>query len=496
MKRFTDVEATRRRYHADEKVNSVHRSSLLVPELPGATAEISFLNHFLLKRGHREVACRITAVDPTGEAIESRLVTVSEPRVYAMTLTGSFGMDVATYHVEFFSARNLVMPFPAVMVNHRGPDFLNTVHAYNRVLNDVFEHDAINATSVAEAAIDVVVGDDIDTFLVFAAGPIACDGELMLELGTLDRKETAVVPVRAPRFTHQMISLRSVFPHVKAGAPHVLKVRQPRQLLFYGRLLAGQRTTGGAFSANHSYYDNSSFPEYWPDRRCSSRTYPYFSSFESSVRMYPIMSPGRLVLTLELHGRRGESLASAPLGELASPGGGALEASVGAIARSAGIPDDEVVAFTLSADGPKIPTRVNHQLVNHSGSLASSINVSLDNPNVFVSDGREGLTWGQLPAGRLLDSRLGLVTKTPTGEPADVECTIYGERGEIGRVSRRLVPGAAVVLTAEDVGGREELEAATPRYLWFMARSRRPDVSAFVLTRHRQSGCCTGDHTF
>ena len=496
MKRFGDVEANRRRYHADEARNSVHRSSLLVPELPGATAEISFLNHFLLKRGHREVACRITAIDRAGEAIGSRLVTVDEPRVYAMTLTGSFGRDVATYHVEFFSARNLVMPFPAVMVNHRGPDFLNTVHAYNRVLNDVFEDDAINATSVAEAGIDVLVGDEVDTFLVFAAGPIACNGELTLELRTLDRTETAVVPVRTPRLTHQVISLKRVFPHAKTGAQHVLKVRQPRQLLFYGRLLAGQQTSGGAFSANHSFYDTSSFREYWPDTRGSRRSYPYFASFESSVRMYPIMAPGRLALTLDLHGRSGELLTSAPLGELASPGGGALEVSVGAVARSAGISDDEVAAFTLSADGRKIPTRVNHQLVTHSGGLASSINVSLDNPNVFVPDGREGLTWGQLPVGRALDSRLGLVTKTPTGQPADVECTIYGERGEIARVSRRLVPGAAVVLASEDVGERAELDAATPRYLWFMARSRRPDISAFVLTRHRQSGCCTGDHTF
>ena len=46
---------------------------------------------------------------------------------------------VSNYMVEFFSPDNLFIPFPAVMVNHHGKNFINQVHAFNRVLNDVFE---------------------------------------------------------------------------------------------------------------------------------------------------------------------------------------------------------------------------------------------------------------------------------------------------------------------------------------------------------------------
>ena len=167
MKSFKEVEATRIAYHHDGAVNSVHRSSLLVPELEGARAEVSFLNHFLLKRGYQDVGCRVTAVGPDGRRVESRLLAIDEPRVYTLALSGTFDADVSGYLIEFFTGQNLFIPFPAVMVNHVGDNYLNTVHAYNRVLNDVFEDDAINGSMVEEASIDIALQENTDTFVVF-----------------------------------------------------------------------------------------------------------------------------------------------------------------------------------------------------------------------------------------------------------------------------------------------------------------------------------------
>ena len=81
MKPIRDIEATRRAHWANAERDTVHRSSLLVPTIAGCEAEIGFLNHFLLKRGHREVACRLTAVDPQGRKIASRTHRIHEPRV-------------------------------------------------------------------------------------------------------------------------------------------------------------------------------------------------------------------------------------------------------------------------------------------------------------------------------------------------------------------------------------------------------------------------------
>ncbi len=56
------------------------------------------------------------------------------------------------------------------MVNHVGKDFCNVVHSYNRVLNDIFENDAVNKTQVAEASIDVLCDQTYDTFVNFMTG--------------------------------------------------------------------------------------------------------------------------------------------------------------------------------------------------------------------------------------------------------------------------------------------------------------------------------------
>jgi hypothetical protein len=309
VKAFKEVEANRRLYHSKPAVNSVHRSSLLVPELPGAEAGISFANHFLLKRKYPHVGLRVTGVDAAGKRVEARLFPVTEPRVYAFTLTGMFDKPVADYLVEFYAAENLFIPFPAVMVNHRGPGFLNTVHSYNRSLNDVFEDDSINAKAVAEASIDVLP-EPLQAFLLFTAGPSGARGAVELELATPEKTWTAKVPVDAPRFGHKLIKIREAFPGLAASATGVLKARQPSQPMFYGRMLCGHLDAQGRFTANHSYYDSSTAAEYWDDARASHRMYPYFTGLDNRVRMYPIMSPSELTVTVSLRGADGRELAS------------------------------------------------------------------------------------------------------------------------------------------------------------------------------------------
>jgi hypothetical protein len=491
VKAFKAVEANRRLYHSNPVVNSVHRSSLLVAELPGAVAEISFVNHFLLKRNYPNVGLRVTGVDSAGQRVESRLFPVTEPRVHDFKLTGMFAEPVADYLVEFFAAENLFIPFPAVMVNHRGPGFLNTVHSYNRALNDVFEDDAINAKPVAESSIDVLP-EPLQTFLLFTAGPDGGRGDLELELATPEKTWTATVAVDVPRFGHEVIKVREVLPGLPADATGVLKVRQPVQPMFYGRMLCGHLDEGGRFTANHSYYDSSSADEYWDDSRDSYRTYPYFPGLDNRVRMYPIMSPSDLEISASLRGAGGLELAVVKAGEVSSPGARFLDVSVGSLAASAGISEDDLIAFTLYASGAKMPTRVNHQLVHSAGGLESSINVSLVNPNVFQPPGKTGLTWGQFPAGKGMRSRLGIVANAPSGEPAPVEVIFYGEDGELGKQEHLLAPGDAVLFDSEDF----ETRGHEPTYLWFYARSPRPDISAFVATRDNSTGACTGEHSF
>jgi hypothetical protein len=501
MKRFLDVEKTRQFYHSQKHVNSTHRASLLVPELPGTKANISFLNHFLIKRNYGSVACRVTAIDGRGRRIESRVVRIDEAKVYVIPLTGMSGHAAGSYMVEFFAADNLFIPFPAVMVNHVGQGFHNSVHAYNRVLNDVFEDDEINAVHQREAAIDVRLDRRAESFAVFHAGPQDLAGEIGFELRTPDgRVRSSDLAVALPKLGARVIRLGEVFRDLGDVSLGVLKIRQPKQFMFYGRMLVGQMARDGSLSANHSYYDCSDFPEYWPDARPSVRTYPYFRGIENIVRIYPIMSPGTLRFGVALYAADGTRLGGGDIGTVAAPHGDPLECRVARFAEGLGVDPDAVSAFQVAAVplGGNTPTRVNHQLAYSAGGLEGSINISLTNPNVFLPPQKTGFSWGQILLCDGFESTLGITCAAMNEMPVEVDLDFYSEAGLIGR--RRVVirRGAAANL---DVGS--ELAGKLPAgsgeegvYVWYAARSARPDISAVVVTRNLATGNAVGEHSF
>ena len=99
---------------------------------------------------------KVTAINKEGNYKDSKSILIDKPKVYTFFLEELFEeiTGINQYLIEFFSTNNLFIPFPAVMVNHIGHDFINCVHAYNRVLNDVFEDDQINDIQAPESSID------------------------------------------------------------------------------------------------------------------------------------------------------------------------------------------------------------------------------------------------------------------------------------------------------------------------------------------------------
>ncbi len=413
MKNYKEVQQTRQSYHQDPHLNSVHRSSLQVPRMPGCETEISFLNHFLIKRSYKEVGCRITAIDDQGKRIEARLFNIDEPCVYRFCLEKEIHKDAHSYMVEFFTNKNLFIPFPAVMVNHVGNQSINTVHAFNRVLNDVFEDDAINSHRTAEAAIDVEVNDQTDTFALFMTGQAPVKDHLRFDLSLSDGSHLSkVVDVNLPRFHAKNFFLSEVFPELKSIKGGVLKILQPRQPLFYDRMLSGRIKRDGSFTGNHSYYDSSTTNEYWENDTISYRLYPYFADFSNILRFYPIISPSILRITLEFFDVSGNSLGEDIVGELDTSGNRGLEINVNQVALRAGIQAVDIGTYCVFTEGKngENPTRVNHQIVHRvKNALDSSINVSLVSDHFFKPTGKPGLTWGQMPHGKAFQTHFGIV---------------------------------------------------------------------------------------
>jgi hypothetical protein len=501
MKKFKEVEKNRVQYHSNGNENSVHKASLLVPELEGSTTEISFVNHFLLKRSYNNVACRITGVDKDGKKLTAYLHQISEPRVYTFNLSEMFEHKAKSYIVDFFAAENLYIPFPAVMINHYSDGFFNSVHSYNRVLNDVFEDDAVNEVKVKESSIDVQVDTDTDTFVLFNAGHADCSGVVKFELLSKNDNRAVEKEVNVKRFTATEFRVSELFDVKNISNNAVLKIKQPTQHLFYGRILAGQvKKNSGNFSANHSYYDSSSVSEYWDNNIPSSRLYPFFKQLDNSVRMHPIMSPGTLQIDIVLYGEGEEKLAEFSVGEVTSPGEKLLDVNINDLAQKETIPIEKIVSFEVIAKPLKgnTPTRINHQLVyQKNGNLYSSVNISLVNANVFVPPNKKATAWGQIIANDEVDSFLGIVRNTAIGTPENIEIEFYDKDGKLGAANYTLAPGGSVLLNTKDdlakiVFGKKDYG----KNIWYIIKANCPDITAIVVSKNNKTNHCTGEHSF
>ena len=115
MKSFHKVEKDRIAYHTNINKNSVHRSSLLVPKFEKIISNITFLNHFLMKRNISEVTMKVTAINHKGLDQESVSININEVKVYSFNLEELFSnqSNINEYLVEFFSNKNLFIPFSA-----------------------------------------------------------------------------------------------------------------------------------------------------------------------------------------------------------------------------------------------------------------------------------------------------------------------------------------------------------------------------------------------
>ena len=502
MKTVKQIETTRKTYHKDPTLNTIHRSSLLVPEMPNTAAEISFINHFLLKRQYSNVACKITAIGTNGKKIKSKLHKIDKPIVYNFKLTGMVTDPVSNYMVEFFAPDNMFIPFPAVMINHHGKNFINQVHAFNRVLNDVFEDDDINSHQVKEASIDLVVNEDTDTFLLFTTGPLPCKDSLEIEVITPNQSMVKNFDIDLPRFGVKRVEFKKLFQQIQNGTRGIIKATQPSQFLFYGRMLSGQVKNDGTFSANHTYYDSTTSNEYWDDSSHSQRFYPYFPNLKNTVRLYPILSPSELQIKFNIFDHYGDEIKEYDINSLSSPGTKFLDVNAESLIAQDSIDRTTISTFSVTATilSGKMPTRIGHQLVYSSGGLDSSIAVSLFNHNIYNPPNKKSFKWGQVIAGGEYDAYIGIVAdkaENPNVENQDAKIKFYDETSLILEESFVIKNRSAKVLEfPKFLTSSGDYTMNEPKIIWCVVESEKYGLNFFSVTCNKESNHCSGDHGF
>ncbi len=494
MKSLLDVEANRVNYHKVTNKNTVHRSSLIVPRFEQATSNISFINHFLLKRNNTDVVLKMTAINNEGFIKDSLSIEINEAKVYSFNLEACFEdvQNIKEYLIEFYSDKNLFIPFPAVIINHIGSDFINSVHSYNRVLNDIFEDDKVNKHHVVESSVDVTINSDYDTFFNFATGPFKVKDGLQISL-TQDDKKSKQIQLEMNRLTNKNIFLSNYYDqNIQSEA--ILKILQPKQTLFYGRLLAGKiNKKTQAFSANHSYYDSSSTKEYF-DNNLSMRTYPFFSNCLNKAIMYPIMSPSSLDVYAEIYNEN-ETFKS-DIKNINSPSEKVISFDINQLVEKSEFKNVSLFKIVARSSEGKIPTRVNHQLIygdkNTSSELQSSINVSLLNESIFTPKTKTGLAWGQVVVDKSYESRLGICFYDNSGNADSISIEFYNETGLLKTINKELKPNGSLVF---DTNFFNKLNSSN-EFIWYVAKCKRADLQAVSFHYHIPSGNASGEHSF
>lgn len=493
MKQYLNIQSDRKKYHINPFKNTVHRSSLFAPSMHNADTWITFVNHFLIKRNYKSVALKLTAIGNIGNLLDSQTIEISEPKVYAFNLSSVFSKFKAmNYLIEFYSDKNLFVPFPAVIVSHVGKGFCNFVHAYNRILNDAFENDSINNKSVAESSIDVLNNKKFDTFFNLASGMSEIKGDLDIFYEKDNKKIKKKIKVSIPRLSFKTFYLSKILPSCAEGG--TIKINQPKPGLFFGRMLAGRvnkRTK--AFSSNHTFYDCSKTKEYFSSKK-SYRTYPYFKEFINRIIFYPIMSKSNLNITVEFKDKN--KIIKSNIFKFKTNSKRPLNINVSDIINKLKL--NNINAFTVKAVSSKgkIPTRVNHQLVygsdKTSEALDCSINVSLTNDTIFTPSYKKSFIWGVALKNNDYKSKIGFCFKKNSGDKETVEIDFYDENGKIKNEKFSLNPSESKIIALEKFVNISK----ESQYLWYVAKSNRQDLNAYSVHKNLTTNNASGEHNF
>jgi len=209
--------------------------------------------------------------------------------------------------------------------------------------------------------------------------------------------------------------------------------------------------------------------------------------------MYPVFSPCKLNIRLKIFGKKNFLT---PEVEFSSAENLPLNINVNNFVDQEKL--KEVTAFTVIAKTVKggIPTRVNHQLIygekEKNNALKCSINVSLTNKQVFLPKKKKGFAWGQIINHPDYNSNIGFCFKSSEGGKEKINIEFYNSEGKYKSINETLEPEKSLIINNSKIFGKNK----KINFYWYVAKSTRPDLSAYSVHMHKNSGNSSGEHNF
>jgi hypothetical protein len=209
------------------------------------------------------------------------------------------------------------------------------------------------------------------------------------------------------------------------------------------------------------------------------------------------MSPSEIALTVIFNSFNGEQLGATSARNLLSPSTDFFELDIRKSATDASVDIAEVGSFTVQAIplSGNTPTRINHQIVYRTTSLESSINTSLQNYSVIHSQSKPRTSWGQLIHSAEFETWLSLANDGYQDPVSSVQIKFYDENGFLTSESVEVPQRSVRSINISEMLIRQSVKAEG-EFLWYEYECPNYFLTALSISKHVDSGNCTGEHSF
>lgn len=308
----------------------VFRSSAIFPVFHSSTVStrVLFMGYWILKRKIQELTALVTLRNDSGTIVNRREWSIREAKSFKVECKEYLkeinheGDFIGSIEIEFFSVKNLVFPFPAVVINYYGREFCSVVHTAQRVYNDFEDLKNNSLTKVPESGFNIHVDENYEPFISFINGPEALfkqivklklinedqeEQEHLVDIGFLAPYQTVIL------YPAQLFDLKKFLKRA-VGA---VKVFFHLNWVFPRLLVGNMQKNNRMMTITHTYYDCSeaeSKTDYWfesnPDWYVAALTFPVLIMEDhfTNVYFYPIYSPSSFEIDVEIYNQKGSFL--------------------------------------------------------------------------------------------------------------------------------------------------------------------------------------------
>jgi hypothetical protein len=304
------------------------RSSGIFPVIKNEnfTSRILFMGYWLIKRNIPEVSIIITLRSDDGKILLRKIQTINSSKAFSIELdnllneiniTKNF---LGSLELEFNTTRDMVFPYPALVLEYFNSNFSSCVHTIERIYNDFEDLNENDKFRVPESGFDIYCNSDLDCFVSFVNGPLQNPNGIIDYVITNSKSEKLSgsfnLDIINPYET-KFIKLLDYIPKLKnflnnfSGSISLSHNFEG----FYPRLLVGNMQTSlPSVSFTHSYYDCTSCiseSDFWSrlsdDFYDSSIHIPLFlqNNFFTDLIVYPNFSPSDFNLVIEFYDNLG-----------------------------------------------------------------------------------------------------------------------------------------------------------------------------------------------